>query len=772
VACTITILETTLIATTNNAGEVARIDVEGDVAGCDELKVSLHDNSAGIDIGSVTVVPDAAGHWKAAFVHGQGFDLKGALCGDKIEIVAECTKSHDDEKCEDKREVPLPCQPGGGGGCPSVAVTVTPGNCNAAGTSRAITFAVTVGGGAQIQYMWNFGDGTPLTALAPGSGSFSQTHSYPVGATAATYNANLIVVVPPGCTASPDPIIVTVQPCGATSACPDNPRFVAELHLPGNQRDLVDLEAPCVPAGDYTVSLSNSYPAGTSLFWTVDEAPAGQGASIEVTIAAGESVDFEVIATKDGCPPQSETVILSACRECPTENELVLERRLPGAGRERVPVDEGCIAAGNYVVRLIEPTGDLEIDWFEDGVFVEGQHGSTLRVRVAECQTLTVSAIVTIPGCPDLNPAITIAACCCPEVSLTVLDADGDVVDPAQCVAPGTYTVRAEGDDLDDESTDLSWSINGQAVAGNGTERDVRVAAPVSACCSDGVPVTTVSLTVTTPGCDPQTVAVSLRPCAEFVFNTCCQIFGTLVLLLFGLTVVAAALALCPQVLIVPPAVAFFVAFGLLFFLALLFLLIIAVLVWFVICPPNWCRDILPKLWQGALIAGITFIYFGSCPLCLATPIGSLLPWGVGLLLLGAGLLLLWILTCRPTQCETVWRLVELGVVNTVIGVLEMILAGACTPLIAEIFLWLVTLFLDVLVFLLPQFCGFNPIAPAAFALFRRPPSDPRRSRALRRLAGAASDAAPRAAAASPDPARPGGRTKAKHRRDCGCGGT
>ena len=222
-------------------------------------------------------MPDAAGHWKAAFVHGQGFDLKGAFCGDKIEIVAECTKSHDDEKCEDKREVPLPCQPGGGGGCPSVAVTVTPGNCNAAGTSRAITFAVTVGGGAQIQYMWNFGDGTPLTALAPGSGSFSQTHSYPVGATAATYNANLIVVVPPGCTASPDPITVTVQPCGATSACPDNPRFVAELHLPGNQRDRVDLEAPCVPAGDYTVSLSNSYPAGTSLFWTVDEAPGRAG---------------------------------------------------------------------------------------------------------------------------------------------------------------------------------------------------------------------------------------------------------------------------------------------------------------------------------------------------------------------------------------------------------------------------------------------------------------------------------------------------------------
>ena len=283
----------------------------------------------------------------------------------------------------------------------------------------------------------------------PRIGQLQPEHSYPVGATAATYNANLIVVVPPGCTASPDPITVTVQPCGATSACPDNPRFVAELHLPGNQRDRVDLEAPCVPAGDYTVSLSNSYPAGTSLFWTVDEAPAGQGASIEVTIAAGESVEIEVIATKDGCPPQSETVILSACRECPTENELVLERRLPGAGRERVPVEEGCIAAGNYVVRLIEPTGDLEIDWFEDGVFVEGQHGSTLRVRVAECQTLTVSAIVTIPGCPDLNPAITIAACCCPEVSLAVLDADGDWSirrnasrrEPTRCVPRATISM-------------------------------------------------------------------------------------------------------------------------------------------------------------------------------------------------------------------------------------------------------------------------------------------------------------------------------------------
>ena len=66
-------------------------------------------------------------------------------------------------------------------------------------------------------------------------------------------------------------------------------------------------------------------------------------------------------------------------------------------------------------------------------------------------------------------------------------------------------------------------------------------------------------------------------------------------------------------------------------------------LVWFVVCAPDWVPRILPKLWQGALIAGIVFIYFGSCPLCFATLIGSLLVWGVLLLLLGAGLLLWWV---------------------------------------------------------------------------------------------------------------------------------
>ena len=206
-------------------------------------------------------------------------------------------------------------------------------------------------------------------------------------------------------------------------------------------------------------------------------------------------------------------------------------------------------------------------------------------------------------------------------------------------------------------------------------------------------------------------------------------------------------------------------------------------IVWFVLCPPDWCRDVLPKLWQGALMAGIIFIYFGSCPLCQVTPIGSLLAWGVVLLLVGAGLLLWWVLSCRPSQCETVWRLLELGVVNTIIGGIETAIAccrwrSASPPasrLLAGIFLWLVNAFLDFLVFLLPRFCGFNPVAPAAFGPFRRPPLRPRpdpfrRRVALQRRPEAAQRAGEPvdgdATAVGPPPAP----IRNKRGRDCGCG--
>jgi hypothetical protein len=204
------------------------------------------------------------------------------------------------------------------------------------------------------------------------------------------------------------------------------------------------------------------------------------------------------------------------------------------------------------------------------------------------------------------------------------------------------------------------------------------------------------------------------------------------------------------------------------------------VIVWFVICPPDWCRDILPKLWQAAFIAGITFIYFGSCPLCAVTPIGALLFWGILLLLVGAGLLLAWILGCRPGQCETAWRLIELGLVNTVIGGIESVLGllpaafglATCVSPLAVVFLWLVTAFLDALVLFLPLFCGFNPIAPAAFGFVRLPPPGPRPSR-LRRVLAQRSRARENGDLDVRTKGAQAAKARARRRgRDCNCGGS
>ena len=121
--------------------------------------------------------------------------------------------------CRETGSAPVQCETPEDepGACPDVTVTVEPGSCNKENTERLMTFEVTVGGGATIEYRWAFGDGTPLTPPATGSGIFSDPHFY---AADDTYYASLIIVDPPGCTATPDPITVVVEPCGE-QACPE-----------------------------------------------------------------------------------------------------------------------------------------------------------------------------------------------------------------------------------------------------------------------------------------------------------------------------------------------------------------------------------------------------------------------------------------------------------------------------------------------------------------------------------------------------------------------
>ena len=130
------------------------------------------------------------------------------------------------------------------------------------------------------------------------------------------------------------------------------------------------------------------------------------------------------------------------------------------------------------------------------------------------------------------------------------------------------------------------------------------------------------------------------------------------------------------------------------------------------------------------------------------------------------------------------WRLLELGVINTIIGGIASVIAllpvtlglGGCAALVgASIFLWLVNVLLDLLAFLLPPFCNFNPLAPATFGPFRPPPRRPRRDPFRRRMAlqqarEARSEPASLSMAIPASPSPPPAPICNKRGRDCGCG--
>ena len=720
--CDITIDPDSLVGSTDAGGQIVEVAVRGTATACDKLAVSLRSDSSGVDLGTIPVDPQSDGSWVAAIAAQAGTSL-GVECVDKFTITAVCVTPSDGVPCDpvvaqgQLRCVPL--------GCPAVTIEAEVGDCRPPldGNRRDVTFTVQVADGAQIQYVIFFGDSDP-PITGTGSGTFSLSHPYDAGQ---TYHASLVMTVPAGCdTVTPSVVEVVVPVCGG---CPSDP-VLKVRPVPGGGEPFVPDERACLEPGTYEVLLADQPPAGTTVDWFVDDVEASAGATVQLDIAAGQQVEVEVVLSKPGCTPRPESLTLEGCADCPP-GPAVLVLETTGPNRRPIPTGEGCIAAGDYVVRLVDPEGPVVVTWFVDDELVLGVDGRTLPVSVAEGQTVEVNVVMQVPGTGgecEFRADLTIDACACGPISLTVVDRDGQPVDTAECVVPGEYTVQVSGDGVDDPASDRSWAVDGAGVGGNGTEQGVRVPAPVTFSCGGGpAPATTVEVTVRTPGCRDRSAAVVLRPCAEFVFDICCQALGALVLFVAGLTVIAAALALCPVVLMNPAAVAFFVVNGFPIFLGLLVLLAGLVVLWFLLCPPDWCRDLLPKLWQLAFIAGIAFAYFGSCPLCAVTLVGSLLIWGVVLLVVGAGLLIWWIESCRPTQCLTVWRLLELGAVNTVLGLIESVLGfvvpgaiPACVSVWALIFMWAVNAFLDSLLLGLPAFCGFNPLQPPAAVRGRR----------------------------------------------------
>lgn len=722
--CTVSVDPNSLVGFTDENGQIVEVTVGGTVSACDDLAVSLRSDSQGVDLGTVPATLQPDGSWSASIAPEAGASL-GVECGDKFTITAECVTPSDGVPCPavvvllELRCVPL--------GCPAVTIEAEVGECLPDGIRREVTFTVQVATGAEIQYVMAFGGSElPVTVTGTGSGTFTLSYPYVTGQ---TYFAALVMTSPAGCDTVTPPVVEIVVPvCGD---CPSAPPVLTVRPVIGGMPVVHD-ERACLEPGNYEVGLLDQPPVGTTVRWYIDDVAAGVGAAVQVEIAAGQQVEVEAVFEKPGCPPPAPgDVTLTGCADCPS-GPAVLVLETTGPDPQLIPTGEGCFAAGDYIVRLVDPQGPVEITWRVDDELVLGANGRTLPVSVAEGQTVEVDAVVQVPGTGgecEFRDDLTIDACACGPISLTVFDQDGQPVDPAECVVPGEYTARVSGEDVDDPASVRSWTVDGADIAGNGTEQGVRVPAPVTSSCGGGAapPTTTVGVRVRTPGCRDRSAAVVLRPCAEFVFDICCQLLGTLILFVAGLTVIAAALALCPGVVVNPAAVAFFATFGFAVFLVLLALLAALVVLWFLRCPPDWCRDLLPKLWQLGFIAGIAFVYFGSCPICSVTPVGSLLIWGVVLLVVGAGLLAWWIVSCRPTRCQTVWRLIELGIVNSVLGVIEVVLGfavpaalPACVSVLALIFLGAVNAFLDGLVLGLPAFCGFNPFQPRAAVRGRR----------------------------------------------------
>jgi hypothetical protein len=336
------------------------------------------------------------------------------------------------------------------------------------------------------------------------------------------------------------------------------------------------------------------------------------------------------------------------------------------------PVDTSdCLPLGTYNIRVTTPTGqDLQFSWSVDGELVSSGAANNFNFTLADDgQTHQVSVTVSRTNCPPVSRAVTLESCACTgSLSLTVSDSQGNVVNPQGCVAPGDYTVRADGTNLDE--SDRTWTINGNP-AGDGTEIPVTLQA--ASACGDGAGQTTVAVRASKQGCPDQTAAVTLQLCPEFVLCPPCWLLRLLIVFSVIVAGIALAIWICPGVLANPliPATASWPAVGAavapFVLAAALVVAVVLLAIWILLCPLTWCFDWVPLIWQILLGVGFAFLFFGTCPACAV----SLLPIGAVIFLIGVGVFIFWLLTCRPTTCTVLFEIGSLGIVQLFISFLE-----------------------------------------------------------------------------------------------------
>ena len=357
--CTVTI-ETVVGVDSNGDNDRDAIVVVGTVEDCAALRVALFNtlppddaqiSDGFVDKAATILAPGASAHgvtpsgnervFTVTFTLDDTTNVKGRcgslLSGQGLGLLAVCD---DDEKCRDAKfwDKPVPCEGGGGGGCPQVTISPDPGEC--VNGTRSVGFSLVANPfSSGMQADVDFGDGSTDTVdfvsvdlgggLVIGSGPASHNYSVP-GSGTTSFHVTVTIAGRPECVTEID---ISVDRCPAAPPPPPPPPPgrcpVEEVRLRVFDSTGTDVtrrieQGQCLPPGRYVVR-ARIVPAGatTAFTWNVDgqAAVVGQrgvtainGAQLTIELAtAFRSVS--VIAA--GCA--SDGVDLRPCEElcCP-----------------------------------------------------------------------------------------------------------------------------------------------------------------------------------------------------------------------------------------------------------------------------------------------------------------------------------------------------------------------------------------------------------------------------------------------------------------------
>jgi hypothetical protein len=276
---------------------------------------------------SVTAIltpPPLAGVAAPWSVEAKG--LPPVTCGGLIRVRAAC---HTDSACVSEVDIPVDC------GCPDVTFDVAvAAGCNADGT-RTATFAVTLTplppAGTPVVGTIHLGDGVAgsgvLPVLFPGpewttqgnvaTGAFTfnyQPGTYPNVSFETTFPTACAVVTPLPAARLP----LQIGACSRTD-CPT--AVTLEVRNAAGAVVATGDGAPCLPAGDYTITATSPAATGRVFTWSVDNqvdaSPGVNGVNRnnhQRTIAAGSQTTISVSVATQGCEETpAGSVDLRAC---------------------------------------------------------------------------------------------------------------------------------------------------------------------------------------------------------------------------------------------------------------------------------------------------------------------------------------------------------------------------------------------------------------------------------------------------------------------------